>query len=106
MADKRPPMPLADALASYLKTSGFSKRLQQASVMEEWDTLVGPQIAAVTSPESVTADGVLRVLVRTAAWANELSLMTPRILGRINAGRKGRITSIRWIPGAPAGPKG
>jgi predicted nucleic acid-binding Zn ribbon protein len=61
--------------------------------------LVGPQIAAVTAPESVTADGVLRVRVATAAWANELSLMTPRILARLNAGRSGRVKEIRWVPG-------
>ena len=60
-------------------------RLQQAGIVEQWAALVGPQIAAVTAPESVTPDGVLRVHVATAAWANELSLMTPRILARLNA---------------------
>ncbi len=59
--------------------------------------LVGPQIAAVTQPESVSADGVLRVRVATAPWATELSLMTPRILARVNADREGRIKWIRWI---------
>ena len=69
--------------------SGFAKRVQQAGVIEAWPELVGPQIAAVTAPESVTPDGVLRVRVATAAWANELSLMTPRILARVNDGRQG-----------------
>jgi predicted nucleic acid-binding Zn ribbon protein len=96
---KRAPSPIADALASYLKHSGFSKRLQQAGIVEQWAVLVGPQIAAVTSPESVTQDGLLRVRVATAAWANELSLMTPRILARLNAGRTGRVKEIRWSPG-------
>ena len=99
MSKKRPPSPIADALASYLRNSGFSKRLQQAGIIEEWATLVGPQIAAVTAPESVTQDGLLRVRVATAAWANELSLMSPRILARLNAGRTGRVKEIRWVPG-------
>ncbi len=99
MNQKRAPSPIAEALASYLKHSGFSKRLQQAGIIEEWPTLVGPQIAAITSPESVTPDGLLRVRVATAAWANELSLMTPRILARLNAGRTGRVKEVRWIPG-------
>jgi predicted nucleic acid-binding Zn ribbon protein len=90
---------MAEALASYLKQSGISKRMQQAGIVEEWATLVGPQIAAVTSPESVTRDGMMRVRVATAAWANELSLMTPRILARLNAGRTGRVKEIRWVPG-------
>ena len=93
------PVPLSEALAAYLKTSGISKRLQQAGVIEEWAELVGPQIAAVTAPQSVTADGVLRVHVASAPWATELGLMTPTILGRLNAGRSGRIKEIRWIPG-------
>ena len=97
---RRPPATLADALASYLKQSGFSKRMQQAGIVEQWAELVGPQIAAVTAPESVTPDGVLRVRVATAAWANELSLMTPRILARLNAGRTGRVKEIRWVPGS------
>ena len=99
MSDKRPPASLADALASYLKRSGFAKRIQQAGVIETWPELVGPQIAAVTAPESVTPDGVMRVRVATAAWANELSFMTPRILARINAGRQGRVKEIRWVSG-------
>jgi predicted nucleic acid-binding Zn ribbon protein len=99
VTDKRQPAPLADALASYLKQSGFSKRLQQAGIIEEWAELVGSQIAAVTAPESVTPDGVLRVRVASAAWATELSLMAPRILARLNAGRTGRVKEIRWVPG-------
>jgi predicted nucleic acid-binding Zn ribbon protein len=97
--EKRPPATLADALASYLRQSGFAKRMQQAGIIEEWEELVGPQIAAVTAPESVTPDGVLRVRVATAPWANELSLMTPKILARLNAGRTGRVKEIRWVPG-------
>ena len=31
------------------------------------------------------------------AVANELSLMTPRILARLNAGRTGRVKQIRWV---------
>ena len=99
MTEKRRPTTLADALASYLRQSGFAKRMQQAGIIEEWEELVGPQIAAVTSPESVTQDGVLRVRVATAPWANELSLMTPKILARLNAGRTGRVKEIRWVPG-------
>ncbi|HXE57985.1 MAG TPA: DUF721 domain-containing protein [Gemmatimonadales bacterium] len=99
MSERRRPVSLAEALESYLRQSGFKKRLEQAGVVEEWPRLVGPQIAAVTSPESVTPDGVLRVRVATAAWATELSLMTPKILALLNGGRAGRIREIRWLPG-------
>ena len=97
-AKKTVPTPLADALTSYFKQAGLTKRVQQAGIIEEWAELVGPQIAAVTAPESVTPDGILRVRVASAAWANELSLMSPRILARLNAGRSGRVKEIRWSP--------
>jgi predicted nucleic acid-binding Zn ribbon protein len=93
------PTPLAEALTRYLKRAGLSKRVGQASVVEQWAELVGPQIARVTAAEAVTPDGVLRVRVATAAWATELSLMTPQILARLNTGRTGRITAIRWQAG-------
>jgi predicted nucleic acid-binding Zn ribbon protein len=86
-----------EAVDRFLARAGLAKRVAQAGVIEEWSELVGPQIAAVTRAESVTQDGVLRVLVTTAAWANELSLMTPRILAQLNRGRVGRIREVRWI---------
>jgi predicted nucleic acid-binding Zn ribbon protein len=95
-----------EAVDRFLARAGIAKRVAQASVIEEWPLLVGPQIAAVTRAESVTQDGILRVLVATAAWANELSLMTPRIMKQLNTGRVGRIKEIRWIPGGPADSKG
>lgn len=91
--------PLAEALQAYLKQAGLVRRIGQAGVLEEWPELVGPQIAKVTQPESVGSDGQLRVRVATASWAAELQLMTPQILARVNRGRSGRITSIRWLAG-------
>ena len=99
MTEKKYPTLLADALTSYFKQAGLTKRVQQAGIIEEWAALVGPQIAAVTAPDSITPDGLLRVRVVTAAWANELSLMSPKILARLNAGRSGRVKQIRWEPG-------
>jgi predicted nucleic acid-binding Zn ribbon protein len=100
MNEKTVPTKLADAVTSFFRQAGLTKRVQQAGIIEQWAELVGPQIAAVTAPESVTPDGVLRVRVATAPWANELSLMSPKILGRLIAGRTGRVKEIRWVPGS------
>ena len=95
---KTRPIAVGEALAGYLKRSGLARRVGQAQVIPEWPSLVGAQIAAVTSPESITPDGVLFVRVATSAWMTELQLMTPDIMARINAGRgAGRITTIRWL---------
>jgi predicted nucleic acid-binding Zn ribbon protein len=98
-SDERSPTPIGEAVASYLRQAGIIRRIQQAAIIEEWAGLVGPQIAAVTAPQSITPDGVLRVNVASAPWATELGLMTPRILARVNQGRSGRVKEIRWVPG-------
>ncbi|MFN2316535.1 MAG: DciA family protein [Gemmatimonadales bacterium] len=95
-----PPVPIGEALTHWIRhRSGIARRLDQADAVLSWADCVGPQVAAVTRPESVTPDGVMRVRVPTHQWATELGLMTPRILARLNQNRKGRILHIRWIVG-------
>ena len=95
---RKRPVAVREALEGYLSRSGLASRLAQAQVIPDWPRLVGPQIAAVTDPESVTPDGTLFVRVETSAWMNELQLMAPDIMARINAGRTpGRIKTIRWL---------
>ena len=92
------PVAVSEALNGYLSRAGLAKRVAQAQVIPDWPGLVGPQIAAVAAPESVTPDGVLFVRVTTSSWMNELQLMTPEIMARLNAGRgSGWITTIRWL---------
>jgi predicted nucleic acid-binding Zn ribbon protein len=93
------PTRLGDALKSYAAKAGLARRLDLAQIVEEWPKLVGPQIAAVTRADSVTPDGILRVRVVSSAWANELSLMMPKIMAKLNAGRRGRIRELRYITG-------
>jgi predicted nucleic acid-binding Zn ribbon protein len=91
-------MAVGEALKGYLDRSSIGQRIAQAQVVLNWATLVGPQIAAVTQPESVAPDGTMFVRVATSAWMNELQLMSPDIMARINAGRgSGRIKTIRWL---------
>ena len=91
-------MAVGEALERYLARSGLATRLKQAQIIPDWAALVGPQIAAVTQPESVAMDGTLFVRVTTSPWMNELQLMAPEIMAHINAGRgPGRIRTIRWL---------
>jgi predicted nucleic acid-binding Zn ribbon protein len=93
---KRPEM-LGDVMGKMLSKSGLSDRMKQASVIPDWRSLVGPQIAKVTEPLSVTRQGTLFVAVTTNAWMTELSLMEPELLRRLNE-RTGNLTikRIRW----------
>lgn len=95
---KHAPAPIAEALASYLAQSGLAKRVDQAGIIPEWESLVGPQIAAVTRPLSVTRDGLLFVAVTTHGWMAELSLLEPDLLKRLNAKPdRPPVERIRWL---------
>ena len=98
MSDARKkPEPLAELLAGFLETSGIAGRVEQATVVPEWVSLVGEQIAAATEPLSITPDGTLFVAVRTNSWMTELSLMEPELLTALNTRTgRARIQRIRW----------
>ena len=94
--DKRP-QPISAAISQFLEAAGIRDRVEQASVVPEWPSLVGDQIAAVTEPLSVTADGVLFVAVKTHSWMSELSLLEPELLASLNrAGGRQPVRKIRW----------
>jgi len=94
------PAHVADLLSRVFRSAGIEQRMAQARVLAEWPQLVGERVAAVAVAESVRDDGNLVVQVKTAAWAQELSLMTPQIIARVKAGRgAGRITGIHWRVG-------
>jgi predicted nucleic acid-binding Zn ribbon protein len=94
---RRRPAALGDVLAGLLERSGLADRVEQAALLPEWGELVGPQIAAVTEPRSVSPDGTLWVAVRTHAWMNELSLLEPELLRKLAARPlRSPIRRIRW----------
>lgn len=94
---KRRPRKLGDVMSDVLKQSGLADRVAQATVIPDWPSIVGPQIARVTEPLSVTPQGTLFVAVTTNAWMTELSLLEPDLLRRLNQ-RTGRLSirKIRW----------
>jgi len=91
------PKKVGDVIGAVLSQSGIADRIAQATVIPEWASLVGPQIAKVTEPLSVTPQGTLFVAVATNGWMTELSLLEPDLLRRLNE-RTGRlqIKKIRW----------
>jgi predicted nucleic acid-binding Zn ribbon protein len=98
---KKKPESVANVVADFLAQRGLRDRVEQAGIIPEWAQLVGGQIAAVTEPRSVSANGTLFVAVTTNAWMNELSLLEPELLRSLNT-RTSRvpIKRIRWQLGA------
>lgn len=94
---KKKPQPLGEVMQEVLRSTSLGRRIAQAQVIPAWPSLVGPQIAAVTEPLSVTTQGTLFVAVTTNAWMTELSLLEPQLLKRLNE-KTGRLSikRIRW----------
>ena len=96
--DKKRPERVANVVADFLAQSGLADRVEQAGIIPEWPRLVGDQIAAVTDPQSISANGTLFVAVTTNAWMNELSLLEPELLKSLNAhAERVPIKRIRWL---------
>ncbi|HEX9633741.1 MAG TPA: DUF721 domain-containing protein [Gemmatimonadales bacterium] len=89
---------LGEAIEAYLKRRGLKRRVDQASVVDAWPALVGPQIARVTTAEGVSEDGVLFVRVATAGWMQELQMQSRTILQRLADGGR-PIRRIVWRVG-------
>lgn len=97
---KKKPEAIGNIVANWLDRSGLAERVDQASVIPEWPKLVGPQIAAVTAPQSITPNGTLFVRVTTNAWMNELSLLEPELLRSLNENQtRVPVRRIRWVLG-------
>jgi predicted nucleic acid-binding Zn ribbon protein len=54
-----------------------------ARVQEIWERVLGRAIAGSTHPTS-ERDGVLTVICESAVWAQEIDLMAPELIARLN----------------------
>jgi predicted nucleic acid-binding Zn ribbon protein len=71
-----------------------------AEVQQVWPNAVGPAIAAEATPQSERA-GVLTVHCSAAVWAQELDLMAPTIISRLNEHlERGQVNRLRCLSGS------
>jgi predicted nucleic acid-binding Zn ribbon protein len=97
--DRRPQAPqlVGELVPRLLQRHGIAAKVEAASVIPEWEELVGPGIAAVTRPVTVS-DGRLVVAVATSPWMMELDLMKSQLMRRLNAGKRiGRIEELVFV---------
>ena len=94
----RRPRPLGEALPG-LKAR-LAPRTVLGEVQEGWTAAVGPEIAAHCAPGSEHA-GVLTVRCDSGVWAAELSMMSGRLLERLNEARSAdrKVYEIRFVVG-------
>ncbi len=68
-----------------------------ADVQRAWPGVVGAAIAAEATP-TAERGGVVTVSCSAAVWAQELDLMAPAILGRLNARLSdGQVQRLRCV---------
>ena len=75
---------LAPVLAQALRQRGLGHLVLLARVVQHWHTIAGPQLAAVTQPESIdTRTRVLFVTVSDAIWLQQVTFYQAQLLENI-----------------------
>jgi predicted nucleic acid-binding Zn ribbon protein len=101
-ADERDPQPLGALMKNLFAERGWNRAVTEASVFTDWARLVGGDIADHCEPTALR-DGELKVTAQSSAWATQLRLLAPRILGRL-ADELGAGIVTRMIVSGPSGP--
>lgn len=94
------PVSIGRALAEFLERSGLGRLTVMSGLATKWETLLGSGIAGHSRPDSIRG-GVLTVIVESSAWMNQLSLLSPDIIAKLNEGLgdEGQITELRFRMG-------
>lgn len=64
-----------------------------------WRDVVGDRIAERSCPDRVDEQGVLSITVKSSLWAQELSLLSPRILAGLRRRFRGPLRALRFRVG-------
>ena len=101
-ADERDPQPLGAVVNALFAARGWKKPITEASVFTDWPRLVGEDLAEHCEPTGLR-EGELRVTAQSTAWATQIRLLAPRILGRL-ADQLGAGVVTRLTVTGPSGP--
>jgi predicted nucleic acid-binding Zn ribbon protein len=101
------PQPLGRLVDSLVSEQDWTRHTKVGSVFGRWNALVGEDIAAHCTPQTLT-DGELLVIAESTAWATQLRLLAPSILAKLRAAVGGDVvTRLRVVgPTAPSWKKG
>ena len=98
--------PVGDSLSAVARHLGLGSSELVVSVFGEWESVVGPVLAAHSRPERLR-DGELVVSVDEPAWATEVRFLSGDIAARINETRGSRvITTVTVVVQRPGGATG
>lgn len=81
--DDRDPQLLGSSLERLVANAGWETDLRVQGVFGRWGDLVGAEVGAHCTPETLT-DGVLVVRTDSTAWATQMRLLAPSVVKRLN----------------------
>ena len=81
--DRSDPQPLGAAINGLLDAEGWALAAATGSVFGRWPQIVGADLAAHTTPETLT-DGELTVTADSTAWATQVRLLAAQLVRRLN----------------------
>jgi predicted nucleic acid-binding Zn ribbon protein len=105
--DIRDPQPMGRVARDIAKKRGWSGRVAEGTVLGQWASVVGHQIADHATPTALN-EGVLSVAAESTAWATQLRMIQAQLLAKIAAAvGNGVVTSLKITgPAAPSWRKG
>jgi predicted nucleic acid-binding Zn ribbon protein len=106
-SDERDPQEFGVVLDRLVAERGWQVDVAVGGVIGRWSGVVGPRIAEHCAPESF-ADGVLVVRADSTAWATQVRLLAPTLLGRLGDELgEGVVTRVQVRgPGSPTWRRG
>lgn len=101
--DGRDPQAVGAELERLIGVRGWALDLQVRGVFARWTEIVGPEIGAHSTPETLL-DGVLVVRTDSTAWATQLKLFAATVVRRLNEELgEGTVTVVEVLgPHAPS----
>jgi predicted nucleic acid-binding Zn ribbon protein len=95
--EENPPVPVGEALAAVGQELGLPASAALTAVVQGWDELVGPALAAHTTVRSLRG-GVLTVAVDGGGWATQLRYLEADVLQHLAATAAGdAVQSLRVV---------
>jgi predicted nucleic acid-binding Zn ribbon protein len=77
-----PPTPVGETVEGFLQRRGWGERLRAATAWNQWEDMVGADLAARCEPVRL-AGGTLVVRAESQVWATQLRYMLPQLAARV-----------------------
>ncbi|PLY11638.1 MAG: DUF721 domain-containing protein [Desulfuromonas sp.] len=102
-AQMKAPARVTKLLGELLARNGLKDKLEEYRVWLVWEACVGPQIAAQARPLRLR-DGVLEVRVSQPIWMQQLQLLKPQLLTKLNQRLEGAQLKDIYLKRGPLNP--